>query len=79
VRVQRADEPAELDGLSYSADVVSTFEGWFALGAGLAWGGDSEECGGMGAAQPRAAVVARDARRIIVCFMACSTESNGIP
>ena len=66
---QRVEEPVELDGRSYSADVVSTFEGWFALGAGLASGGASEECGGIGAAQPRIAVIARPERRIIVGFM----------
>ena len=71
---QRVDEPVELDGLSYSADVVSTFDGWFALGAGRASGGASEECGGIGAAQPATAVAAMRAGRIVVSFMACSIE-----
>jgi hypothetical protein len=59
------EEPVELDGVSYSADVLSTEDGWFTLGGGGdASRGGSEKSGGIGAAQAPARAAARIAIRV---------------
>jgi hypothetical protein len=61
---QRVDEPVELDGVSYSAEVLSTVEGWFTLDCGATSRGGSENRGGIGAAHALTSAAARTASRV---------------
>jgi hypothetical protein len=60
------DEPVELDGVSYSAAVLSAVDGWFTLDWGATSLGGSEKRGGIGAAQAPAMAAISTASRVWV-------------